>query len=260
MSRQLVLIKFGGSLITDKRQPFTVRPEKLEFLAAELAAARQANPEADFIIGNGAGSFGHFTAHEYGLREGARTAEQYYGMSVTHNGVVRLNTLVAEALTKQHIPAFAVSPAALFTCADKQLDGQHIAPLVNLLRAGCIPVLHGDTITDTVRGTTILSTEKVLQACLEALAASYDQVFVIYLLDIDGVLSGEGVVIPKLSPAAEVQVRHDLQHDVTGGILGKVVSARQATALAKKVYIASGSKTGVIAAALAGQNVGTQVL
>ncbi len=259
MSKRLVLIKLGGSLITDKHQPFTAQPERITFLAQQLAGACEQAPKADFIVGTGAGSFGHFTAHEYGLREGAHDQKQYYGMSVTHNAVARLGTMVAQALTDAQLPALTMSPAAWLTCANGTLDSVAIQPLKNLLEQGCIPMLHGDTITDSQRGTTILSTEKVLQACLSELRASYDECIVIYLLDIDGVLDQEGAVMPELAADQEVTVRKSLDHDVTGGIIGKVASARLAAQTADAVYIASGANAGVLSELLTGGITGTRV-
>ena len=48
---ELVFIKLGGSVITDKTQPETARPEVIQRLAREVASARLARPELQLLLG-----------------------------------------------------------------------------------------------------------------------------------------------------------------------------------------------------------------
>ena len=56
-SMEVVLVKLGGSLITDKRQPETAREDVIERLAGELAELGQDGVR--LVLGHGSGSFGH---------------------------------------------------------------------------------------------------------------------------------------------------------------------------------------------------------
>lgn len=258
MNKSLAVIKFGGGLITDKSTPFTARRAQIKHMAAELKAARDALPEIDFLLGNGAGSFGHPPAKQYGLREGAQTPEQLYGMSVTHNGVQQLNTMVTSALIDQEVPAFSLAPSSMLACSDGKVSACNAQPLKQLLQRGLVPVVYGDTLTDDMRGTTIFSTEKVLEACLDEIRAHYQEITVVYVMNAPGVLNEAGEVLSRLDPNHDVQVtRHD-GHDVTGGIVGKVDAARRAAKLATRVYIV-GSESGSLSKALKHQKVGTQI-
>jgi isopentenyl phosphate kinase len=67
---ELVFLKLGGSLITDKTLPYTPRLDKLADLAAQIFAAKQAQPGLSLVLGHGSGSFGHTAAREYKTREG----------------------------------------------------------------------------------------------------------------------------------------------------------------------------------------------
>ena len=62
--QELVFLKLGGSLITDKTQPYTVRPDKLADLAAQINRSLQTQPSLRLILGHGSGSFGHTAAKE----------------------------------------------------------------------------------------------------------------------------------------------------------------------------------------------------
>ena len=68
--RELVFLKLGGSLITDKTKPYTVRMDKLGDLANQVARALQTHPDLLLILGHGSGSFGHTAAKKYGTRDG----------------------------------------------------------------------------------------------------------------------------------------------------------------------------------------------
>jgi isopentenyl phosphate kinase len=260
MKKQLILLKIGGSLITDKSSPRTARPSNMRFIAEQIAAAYAANPDADFIIGTGAGSFGHFTAGEYGLREGASTPEQFYGMAITHNAVRELSTMMAKELTDVKVPAFSLSPAGLLVCTDGAVSTRNLQPMDQLMAHRCVPLVHGDTMLDTTRGATILSTEQVLHECLATYKQNYEVISVIYLLDVDGLLDKNGEVIPELKAGEDITVLANLPHDVTGGIAGKVASAREAAPLASQVYLVRGMAGGALAKAIAGKNVGTRIL
>jgi isopentenyl phosphate kinase len=216
--------------------------------------------ETDFLLGTGAGSFGHFTAHQYGLRDGAQTAKQAYGMSLTHNAVARLSNLMASELIGRHVPVFTLSPAAFITCYEGQIASTYLDPVRNLLAQAIVPVVHGDTISDAQRGTTILSTERVLDICAQQLRAEYGQMTVIYMLDVDGLLDKNGRVIPQLAPDDDITAYTNLAHDVTGGIVGKVESARRAAQQADAVYLIGGKTSGALRQAIAGKTVGTRIL
>ena len=258
MTRRLVAIKLGGGLITDKSKPLTAKRMLILRLADEIAAIHQTQ-KTELLIGTGAGSYGHFTAHDYDLRHGAKTPKQFYGMCVAHSEVRNLNSMVVDALIAKKVPAFGVSPSSIMTSTRESLDQEYIEPLRLLLNHHCIPIVHGDTILDTKQGTAIASTERVLNACLGQLVAYYDNITVIYVMNESGVLDDKGKVIPELSVNDDLQIRDKLAHDVTGGMASKVREARGALAFARHVYIVGGNKSGTILNAIDGEAIGTRI-
>src|SRR5258708_15346545 len=121
MTRRLVSIKLGGGLITDKAKPMTAKRALIRRLANEIAVIYKMQ-KIELLIGTGAGSYGHFTAHKYDLKYGAKTDEQFYGMCVAHNEVRNLNSMIVDALIAKMVPAFTISPSSIMTCTRGELE------------------------------------------------------------------------------------------------------------------------------------------
>jgi isopentenyl phosphate kinase len=155
----IVFLKLGGSLITDKTRPHTVRADVLARLAGEIAAALAQDPTLRLVIGHGSGSFGHVPAKRYGTRQGVQTEQAWRGFVDVWREANALNRLVMDALAQANLPALAFSPLASVTASDGRPATWQLAPLQAALSHGLIPVIQGDVVFDTARGGTILSTE-----------------------------------------------------------------------------------------------------
>lgn len=260
-TKHLVCIKVGGSVITDKSRPNTPRPGHIATFAENLAALLKQQPDIDVLLGNGAGSFGHHSAHAYGLKDGAATPQQFYGVGVTHNAVRELNLLVGNALTSHDIPAYCLSPGDLFTATDGKVLSANDAVVEELLGHGSIPLIHGDTILDTVRGISIFSTEKSLFWLAKALRGRYDRITVIMVVGTGGVLDEHGGLVRELTRGDSITNTPQIPgvQDVTGGMAHKVAACREAADWADAVYIVGNAEDDLVAAA-SGQPAGTRVL
>jgi isopentenyl phosphate kinase len=262
VSENLCFLKLGGSLITDKNQARTPRPEVIQRLAHEIAMACAQNPGLRLIVGNGAGSFGHVPARRYGTRHGVHTPEEWRGFAEVWRDAAALNRLVTDALGAVGLPAMAFPPSASVTARDGKIAAWDQAPLRAALQAGLLPVIQGDVIFDTVRGGTILSTEDLFEHLARELHPGR-----ILLAGIE-----EGVwadfpactrLIPEITPQnlAEVApaIGGSLATDVTGGMASKV---GQSLGLVEEiegleVLIFSGRRPGAIRDALLGAKIGT---
>ncbi len=58
---QLVFLKLGGSLITDKHTPRSARREVINRIAQEITNALQTNTELQIVLGHRSGAFGHMS-------------------------------------------------------------------------------------------------------------------------------------------------------------------------------------------------------
>lgn len=258
----LIFLKLGGSLITDKRQPRTPRLDTLEQAAEAIRQALVEQPELRLLIGHGAGSFAHVPAKKYGTRQGVHTREAWLGFAEVWWEAAALNRLVMDALHKAGLAAIAMPPSAAVTAREGQVEAWDLAPLQAALEAGLIPVVFGDVIFDRERGGTILSTEDLFGHLARAMQPKR-----ILLAGIEAGVWADFPACTRLTPMITPQNFPEIAAalggsnatDVTGGMASKVQQSlelvRQVPGL--EVAIFSGETPDNLRAALLGQRVGT---
>jgi isopentenyl phosphate kinase len=263
---ELVFLKLGGSLITDKTTAYTPRLDKLDDLARQIAAALKANPGLALVLGHGSGSFGHTAASEYATRDGLQrhtiAAEYWRGFAEVWFQASALNRYVMEALHKAKLPGLALAPVSAVTARKGQASRWDSGPLKAALFAGLLPVIYGDVVFDEVRGGTILSTEDLFERLARDLRPQR-----ILLAGLEGAVWADYPVrsqrLEKITPASFEGIQSGLgaSHgaDVTGGMASKV---KQMLALVQEhpgltAQIFSGEESGSLQKALAGENLGT---
>jgi len=253
---ELVFLKLGGSLITDKSREATAREEIIKQAAQEIQAALEARPELRLLVGHGSGSFGHFVARRYSLLD--EGPPNWQGYAETGAAAARLNRLVTDIFLTGGVPVVSIQPSASAICRDGKLINMETRPIEQVLQHGLVPLVYGDVALDEVRGCTIISTEQIfayLAHRLEperiTLAGEVDGVFTA-----DPLRNGSARLIPEISRHNFDQVERMLtgSHgvDVTGGMLTKV---RIMYALVQehpglKVHLISGQRRGLIRRAL----------
>lgn len=209
-----VLLKIGGSVVTEKRSGGGIDRAAVGSIATVLA-------EADFAgaVVHGAGSCGHPEAHRYGLPHGADRSTRA-GIPVTHEAVASLNRTVVAALRGAGLDAVGVHPLGACTAEDGRIASFEEEPLRLMLGLGCVPVLHGDVVMDRRRGACIVSGDQLVGYLAPRLALSR----VGLVTDVPGVLGPDGAVVPRVSRAgvAGLALGGSGTTDVTGGMGGKV--------------------------------------
>lgn len=277
---ELVLLKLGGSLITDKTIAYSPRFEKLAQLSAQISAARRANPGLRLVLGHGSGSFGHTAAKKHHTRDGlssphfARTSAQnrgteggseyWEGFAEVWYQASQLNRFVMDSLHDEQIPALTLGPVSAVTASDGKLSGWDLTSLKAALAAGLVPVVHGDVIFDSVRGGTIFSTEDLFEHIARQLRPQR-----ILLAGLEGAVWADYPErtqrVETITPANFDAVKPNLGAsngaDVTGGMESKV---RQMLALAQEIpgltaQIFSGEQPGNLQKTLAGEMIGTLI-
>lgn len=261
---QLVLLKLGGSLITDKKQPRTLRRETLARVADEIAAAINKRPSLRLVLGHGAGSFAHVSAKQHGTRQGVSTPGGWKGFVEVWWDAAILNRLVVEALNEVGLPAIALPPSAAIIASDGQVERWNLGPLEAALHAGLLPVIHGDVIFDISRGGTILSTEDLFSHLAQKLNPNR-----MLLAGIErGVWEDfptRTTIIPNITPGnfqdLMPAIGGSTATDVTGGMVDKV---EQCISLSRslpgmEILIFSGDEPGTLLEVLLGSSHGTVI-
>jgi len=223
---ELVFLKLGGSLITDKRARETARHDTIARAAGEVALALGATSGLRLLLGHGSGSFGHFAAHRYHVREGY--LEDWRGYVETAAAAQRLNRLVTEALLAEGVPAVSIQPSASALAHDGLLRSMAVAPIRTLVERGAVPLIYGDVALDDVRGCTIISTEQIMAY----LAPDLLPARIIMVGEVDGVYTADpqqdpaAALIPEIGPRNYAEIEAMLSAsfgvDVTGGMADKV--------------------------------------
>jgi len=254
---QLVLIKVGGGLITDKSKPLSLREDMMLVVAEAIRVAHEKHPEDSFIIGNGAGSFGHFLASKDpdGNKEERMTA--------IHESVVLLNKIFVQHLVEAGLPAVSVVPSEHITAEYGKLKEFDIGEIEDVLSVNSISVLFGDIVDDGTDKGMIFSTETLFEELIKRMRAEYE-ITLIYAGDTDGVLDVNSNTIREISMESWKKMGGSVAapsgYDVTGGMTHKIESALKMTRYAKSVHIILGKDPQSITAALDGAAVGTKIV
>ena len=268
MSSELVYVKLGGSVITDKRRAETARPDVIRRLAQELREAREAAPGLQLLLGHGGGSFPHVPAHEYRVHEGISRPDSWRGYCLTQAAAARLNRLVADLFLEEGLPVATIAPSSSALCEAGRLVELAVEPLRRLLDAGQVPLVYGDAVLDRVQGCAIASTEDLFGY----LSGYLPPQRLILVGEVRGIYTAD----PNADPAAQLigemtgadfaRVASGLggSHgtDVTGGMLGKVRSMLDLLAAlpSLRIQFISGDDPGALAGAMLRQVVQGTVL
>ena len=264
----LILIKLGGSLITEKARPETPRREVIARLAAEIARAGRSSPFR-LIVGHGSGSFGHVAARDSGIAAGLRSADQLPGVSRTQERAAALHQIVMQALIEAGALPFSIAPSSCLVADAGRPAAFAAEPLLLALDRGLLPVLYGDVVTDRSWGVSICSTERLFEA-LAGILREHGQTIrsALWLGETDGLYDAAGKTVPRISAGdlggldrAAAAIGKPAGTDVTGGMLHRVEAALALARLGTPSQLANGLVPGLLERALRGEPVpGTEVV
>ncbi|MBI5944123.1 MAG: isopentenyl phosphate kinase family protein [Chloroflexi bacterium] len=262
MTNEIIFLKLGGSLITDKDIPYTPRLDKLNELALEIKTVLDSRPDLLLILGHGSGSFGHTAAKKHGTRSGVHTPEQWHGFAEVKYQAAQLTRHVIGALLEAGLPAISIHPSSALVSEKGKVAKHNILPIRRALDVHLLPVVHGDVAFDEALGGTILSTEDVF--------AFLAQEFHPTRILLAGIEAGVWADFPARTKLVKQIQLSDYEKmragiggsastDVTGGMKAKV---EEMLDLVKKnkgltVQIFSAEENGFLTRALNGENVGT---
>ena len=214
----MIVLKLGGSVITEKDRPETLDGDALERAADAIAAALEGRLE-DLVVVHGGGSFGHHNASEHGVSTTEGTHDANAALEI-HGAMKTLNQFVLRRLLERDVQAVPVHP---FSAGHRERDGSLELPtgqVETMLDEGFVPVLHGDVIAHAGAGATVVSGDELVAE----LAADLDADRIGLCSTVPGVLDDADAVIDRIDDfdaVADVLGASEAT-DVTGGMAGKV--------------------------------------
>jgi isopentenyl phosphate kinase len=256
--KELILVKLGGSLITDKSVPFTPKPDVIKRLAKEIHEARE-EKEMNLIIGHGGGSFPHKPAKDYRTNEGIINKESYKGISLVQDAASRLNRIIVNSLIDAGENAVSTQPSASLVAENGRIKEWYLDSIKEMMKHNLLPVPYGDVALDLKKGCCIISTEEIFSYLATRLGSKR----IILAGMVDGVFTAdpqknpEAKLIPEISSENYESIKKYLGGsagiDVTGGMLHRVERIFELTKFGVEAEIINGRKEDFLKRALIGE-------
>jgi len=260
--KNLILVKLGGSLITDKTKPFTPRLDVIKRLSKEIHEVRE-KKNLKMVVAHGGGSFPHKPAKDFKTQEGIINEKSYRGISLVQDAASRLNRIVVKSFIEVGENAVSVQPSAGLIAENGRIKNWCLESLKEMLKKNLLPVPYGDVALDIKKGCCIISTEEILNYLARELGSKK-----IILVGItDGVFDKDpnrhpaANLIPEITSKNYKNIKKYLKGsggiDVTGGMLHRVKRMFELTGFGVESQIINGEKEGNLKRALFGEKFGT---
>jgi len=237
----VILVKLGGSVITDKGRPLTPRRPAVRALARALAGLRE-----PAIAVHGGGSFGHY----WSVRHDMHTRADEYdsrGVAAVKDSMSRLSAIVTGALLDAGASPYPLAPSSFMRRS--RPDEAAIRDAARVARAGWVPVTYGDALWAGARRSFILSGDRIMSM----LAAAVRPRLCVFALNADGVYRDPATreVVPEMRAGQAVRTGEPGM-DVTGGMARKLAESARIARAGIDVFIVNGNRPDRIADAARG--------
>ena len=265
---ELVILKLGGGLITDKSRLCTSKPSVIHNLAESISKLDSLGYR--IIVVHGAGSYGHLKAKRWKLHEGIiegykpehddGISDQHAAVESVRNDMLVLNQEIIDALesfgltTECHPPHKWASDT-----------GAHFSGDLSLFNYsdGTIPVTFGDVVHCT--GDKIIGILSGDDICYRLALDNHASHMIFAMSGAAGLLTAppsnsDAELISIWSPDCEFEGEHLSSEDVTGGIHLKIERAAMIAEYVPNVWIVDGEHPSRIEEAItSGETVGTKI-
>jgi len=178
----LILIKLGGSVLTDKAVPFSFDEKVTKRLSIEMK-----NFSDQIIVVHGGGSFGHPGAERYGLNTD-KPREVPKATAEVRNDMRRMNQKIIDILIDEGIDAVSMPGGLVTRYSDGELISLDQKVFTDHLALGTTPVTFGDVALDEKRGVTICSGDDIMYG----LAQLADMA--VFVTNVDGIFKNGSLV------------------------------------------------------------------
>jgi len=237
----MLLIKLGGSIITNKDKPLSPRRKAIDGIVRSLKKT-----DEDIIVVHGGGSFGHYWSVKYNMHTKPKKYD-FRGVSKVKNSMVELNKIILDSFLKNKLNPYCLPPTD-FMIADKP-NTKKIKEIKKIAESEMIPITFGDALWYGNKKSYILSGDKIMSVLAKVLRPRLS----IFVLNVDGLydnLKTKNIISEFKNEKISMK---KASMDVTGGMSRKVQEATKISKMGLKVFFVNGNKPERIANAIKGK-------
>jgi len=173
----MILIKLGGSIITNKERPLSARRKAIESILKQIKKINEPK-----IIVHGGGSYGHYWSVKYDMHTKPAKYDAR-GVAIVKNSMIELNKIILDIAVKNRINAYCLPPTD-FMNGNKSIKNK-ILTMNDISKSGLIPITFGDALWFGQKKSYILSGDVIMTTIAKILKPRLS----VFVLDVDGVYS-----------------------------------------------------------------------
>ncbi len=232
----MILIKLGGSVLTNKEKSYSFRTRTAKRLLKEINESKIEK----YIIIHGGGSFGHPGAKKYELNEKDSKSSRE-GLSKVQLDMRRMNNHFLELMQEEEMWGVSIPGGLVTSFKNGELNNINEDIFNKYISLDVTPVGFGDVTLDIERGITICSGDDIVLG-LSSLADK-----AVFVSDVDGIYK-QGEVVKTFERAMYPLEEDDFPTkknavDVTGG-MNKKVEKMLRISKDCETYVVNGEKSG----------------
>ena len=237
----MILIKLGGSIVTNKERPQSVRRKTIDNILKQIKKIDEPK-----ILVHGCGSYGHYWSVKYDMHtKPARYSLK--GLSVVKNSMIELDKIILDNATKNRLNTYSLPPTD-FMNGNKPIRSK-IEKIGEIAKSGLIPVTYGDALWYGQKKSYILSGDVIMTAIAKVLKPRLS----VFVLNVDGVYSDTKSKKLIYDFKKEKPKISKNSMDVTGGMTRKIAEATKMSKAGLKVFFVNGNKPQRITYAVSGK-------
>ena len=226
----MLLLKLGGSVITNKEKPLSARTKTIDNIVSKLKRI-----DEPIVIVHGGGSYGHYWSVKFGMHTKPAKYDNR-GVAIVKKSMVDLNKIILDSFLKNKLNPYCLPPTD-FVSGNKPIP-KKIKEIKKIASSGLIPITYGDALWYGKKKSYILSGDKIMTMLAKVLRPRLS----IFLLNVDGLFLDfkQKKLINDINDEKPSFTK--ISNDVTGGMKRKVDEASKISKMGLKVFFTNGNK------------------
>ena len=226
----MILIKLGGSIITNKKKPLSPRKKSIDKIVRALKKI-----DEPIIVVHGGGSYGHYWSVKYNMHTKPANYNTH-GVSVVKNSMVELNKIILDSFLKNRLNPYCLPPTD-FIFGNKPII-KKVKEIEKIAKSNLVPVTFGDALWYGKKKSYILSGDRIMSILAKILKPR----LCVFVLNVDGLYSDLKTkkLIHELKGEKPLIIKSS--KDVTGGMKRKVDEATKISKNGMNVFFVNGNK------------------